>query len=132
MIVQPTFCPFLIRYIFVLFVIHLLHVRLLTTCLVRMRSLRLPRRSSPPLRRLPSLDKHFLHFFSPFGVRYLYPLICYSTITQKASGANFIKGLRRFCLKTQYEVRMLKIGFSSTVSELCEVLTFCRIFKSNV
>ena len=29
-IVQPTFCPFLIRYIFVLSVKHLLHVRLLT------------------------------------------------------------------------------------------------------
>ena len=29
-IVQPTFCPFLIRYIFVLSVIHPLHVRLLT------------------------------------------------------------------------------------------------------
>ena len=90
--------------------------------------LRLPRRSSPPLRRLSSQDKHFFaFFFCPVGVRY-------STITctQKASGANFIKGLRRFCLKTQYVVRMLKIGFSSTVCELCEVLTFCRIFKSNV
>ena len=29
-IVQPTFCPFLIRYIFVLSIIHLLHARLLT------------------------------------------------------------------------------------------------------
>ena len=25
-------------------------------------------------------DKHFLHFFCPFGVRYPYPLICDSTI----------------------------------------------------
>ena len=30
LILQPTFCPFLIWYIFVLFVIHLLHIRLLT------------------------------------------------------------------------------------------------------
>ena len=35
------------------------------TCLVRMHSLRLPRRHSPPLRRLLSLDKHFLHSFCP-------------------------------------------------------------------
>ena len=45
------------------------------TCSVRMRPLQLPR-------RLPSPDKHFLHFFCPFGVRYLYPLICDSTITR--------------------------------------------------
>ena len=51
------------------------------TCLVRMRSLRVPRRFSPPLRRLPSPDKQFLQFFCPFGVRYLYPFICDSTIT---------------------------------------------------
>ena len=50
------------------------------TCSVRMRFSRLPRRSSPPLRRLPTPDKPFLHFFCPFGVRYLYPVICDSTI----------------------------------------------------
>ena len=32
------------------------------TCSVCMCSLRLPRRSSLPLRRLPSPDQHFLHF----------------------------------------------------------------------
>ena len=32
------------------------------TCSVRMRSLRLPRRHSPPLRRLPQPDKHFCKF----------------------------------------------------------------------
>ena len=45
---------------------------LCVTCSVCMRPLRLPRRSLPPLRRLPSPDKHFLHIFCPFGVRYLY------------------------------------------------------------
>ena len=50
------------------------------TCSVRLRSLRLPRRPSPPPRRFPSPDKYFLHFFCPFDNRYLYPLICDSTI----------------------------------------------------
>ena len=73
--VQRTFCPFRIRYIFVLFVIHPLHVRELTvTCPVRMRFYRLPGRPSPPPRRLPSPDKYFLPFFCPFSVR------CDSTI----------------------------------------------------
>ena len=49
------------------------------TCSVRMRSLRLPRRHSPPLRQLPSPDKHFLQIFCPFGIRYLYLFICEST-----------------------------------------------------
>ena len=43
-------------------------------------------------------------------------------------------GLRRvFVLKTSYEVRTLKIGFHHVhqTIELCELLTFCRIFKSN-
>ena len=40
--------------------------------------------------------------------------------------------LRRvFVLKTSYEVGMLKIGFHQTI-ELCELLTFCRIFKTNI
>ena len=40
--------------------------------------------------------------------------------------------LRRvFVLKTSYEVRTLKIGFHQTI-ELCEVLIFCHIFKTNV
>ena len=40
--------------------------------------------------------------------------------------------LRRvFVLKTSYEVRTLKIGFHQTI-ELCELLTFCRIFKTNI
>ena len=39
-------------------------------------------------------------------------------------------GLRRvFVLKTSYEVRALKIGFHQTI-EICELLTFCRIFKT--
>ena len=42
------------------------------TCSVRMRYLQLPWRLPPP-------DKHFLHFFCPLGVHYLYPLICDST-----------------------------------------------------
>ena len=50
------------------------------SCSVRMRYLGLPRRHSPPLRRLPSPDKHFLQIFCLFGVRYLYPFICDSTI----------------------------------------------------
>ena len=45
-------------------------------CLVRMRSLRLPHRFSPPLRQLTSPDKHFLQIFC-----YLYPFICDITIT---------------------------------------------------
>ena len=36
-----------------------------------------------------------------------------------------------FVLKTSYEVRTLKIGFHQTI-ELCELLTFCRIFKTNI
>ena len=41
-------------------------------------------------------------------------------------------GLRRvFVLKTSYEVRALKIGFHQTI-EFCELLTFCRIFKTNI
>ena len=40
--------------------------------------------------------------------------------------------LRRvFVLKTSYEVRTLKIGFHQTI-ELCELLTFFRIFKTNI
>ena len=45
-------------------------------------------------------------------------------------GANFINEFTTcFCLKTSYEVRTLKIGFHQTI-ELCELLTFCRIFKT--
>ena len=41
-------------------------------------------------------------------------------------------GLRRvFVLKRSYKVRTLKIGFHQTI-ELCELLTFCRIFKTNI
>ena len=71
-IVQPTFCPLFIRYIFVLSVINLFDRSLSVTCSVRMRSLRLARRSSPQLRRLPSPDKHFFFaffFFFFFFVR---------------------------------------------------------------
>ena len=40
--------------------------------------------------------------------------------------------LRRvFVLKTSYEVRTLKIWFHQTIA-LCEPLTFCRIFKTNI
>ena len=48
------------------------------TCVVRMHSLQLPRRLPPP-------DKLFLHFFCPYGIHYLYPLICDSTITFKTN-----------------------------------------------
>ena len=44
-----------------------------------MRSLDPPREPSSPPRRLSPPDKHFLHFFCPFVVRYPYPLICDST-----------------------------------------------------
>ena len=83
-----TACSFCDRSANVLSVSYTVHIRFVcytsVTRLVRlltvlrpllMRSLRLRRQSSPPLRRLPSPDKHFLHFFCPFGVRYLYPLI---------------------------------------------------------
>ena len=56
------------------------------TCSVRMCSSRLPRRHSPPLRRVPSTYKHFLQIFCPFGVRYLYPFICDSTIRKDRWG----------------------------------------------
>ena len=36
-----------------------------------------------------------------------------------------------FVLKTSYEVRTLKIGFHQII-ELCELLTFCRLFKTNI
>ena len=40
--------------------------------------------------------------------------------------------LRRvFVLKTSYEVRTLKIGFHQTI-EIYELLTFDRIFKTNI
>ena len=40
--------------------------------------------------------------------------------------------LRRvFVFKKSYEVRTLKLGFHQTI-ELCELLTFCRIFKTNI
>ena len=52
-------------------------------------------------------------------------LICYP-------GANFINEFTAcFVLKTSYEVRTLKIGIHPTI-ELCELLTFCRIFKTNI
>ena len=48
-----------------------------------MRSSHVPERPSSPPRRLSSPDEHrisiFLHFFCPFGVCYLYPLICYNS-----------------------------------------------------
>ena len=57
-----------------------------------MRSLRLEGRPSSPPRRLPSPDKHFLPIFCAFGVRYLYPLICDSTISYT------VHGTYSFCL----------------------------------
>ena len=55
---------------------------------------------------------------------YLYEWTC------NALGPISSTSLRRvFVLKTK--VRMLKIGFHQT-SELCELLTFCRIFKTNI
>ena len=49
--------------------------RSLSVCLVRMRSLRLPLRSSPHLRRLPSRDKQFFADF--LSVRRPLPLSIY-------------------------------------------------------
>ena len=71
-------------------------------CLVRMHSLRLPRRHSPPLRRLPSLDKHFLRYLYPLicdsTITHVFPLICDSTIRLKT---HFIFG-KRFSLVLNY------------------------------
>ena len=73
-----TACAFCDRSTNVLSVSYTVHIRfvrytsathtlvdrsLSVTCLVPMRSLRLPRRHSPPLRRLPSPCKHFFVFF---------------------------------------------------------------------
>ena len=56
------------------------------------------------------------------------PCIFKTTILRPISSTS----LRRvFVLKTSYEVRTLKIGFHQTI-ELCELLTFCRIFKTNI
>ena len=38
---------------------------------------------------------------------------------------------RVFVLKTSYEVRTLEIRFHQTI-ELCELPTFCLIFKTNI
>ena len=56
------------------------------TCSICMRSLRLQRRHSPPLRGLPSSDKHFLHFFCSFGVRYPYLLSDCHTLLDSTNG----------------------------------------------
>ena len=79
MIVQRTFCPLYIRYIFVLPVIHPLLLRQSTfvcyfsvtyALLMRfMRSLHLPRRPSSPPRRLSSPDEHRINIFLHFSVR---------------------------------------------------------------
>ena len=93
---MSTVCAFCVRSTNVLSVSYMVHIRfvrytsvtrafvdhsLFVTFSVRMRSIRLPRRSLPHLRRLPSPDKQFLHIFCPFSVRYLYPFICDSTIS---------------------------------------------------
>ena len=80
-IVQSTFCPFLIRHIIVLFVIHLLHVRLLIVfypLLVRYvcASYDFSRRSSPHLDDF----HHWINSFCIFYVCNLYLCICDSTI----------------------------------------------------
>ena len=49
-----------------------------------------------------------------------------------AQGPISSTSLRRvFVLKTSYEVRTLKIGLHQTI-ELCELLTFRRIFKTTI
>ena len=80
-----AFCDHSTNVLSVFYVVHIRFVRytsialtlvdcsLPVICPVRMCSLQL-------LRRLTSPDKHFLHFFCPFSVRYLYPLIFGSTI----------------------------------------------------
>ena len=57
-----------------------------------MRSLHLPRRPSSPPRQLSTPDKHFLHFFCPFGVRSRYPVICDSTFSVTACHISLTKG----------------------------------------
>ena len=55
-----------------------------------------------------------------------------SILWKKNLGPISSTSLRRvFVLKTSYEVRTLKIGFHQTI-ELCELLTFSRIFKTNI
>ena len=118
MIVQRTFLS-------VSYTVHIRFVRytsvtrtlighsLSVSCSVRMCSLRLSRQHSPPLRRLPSPDKHFLQIFCPFGVRYLYPYICDSTINIILDNHNryilkMSSNLTEKCLK-QRETALSKI-----------------------
>ena len=77
--------------------------------------LRLPRRHSPPLRRLPSPEKHLLQIFCPFGVRYLYLFICDSTITCTWP----VVGSSQF-VRTVF-VRMMEAGDIFRCSISCEI-----------
>ena len=110
---MSTACSFCDRSANVLSVSYTVHIRfvrytsvkrtlvdrsLSVACSVRMLSLRLPRRFSPPLRHLPSPDKQFLHIFCPFGVRYLYPFICDSTIRVNISFPIYLR-ITRFIIK---------------------------------
>ena len=98
-IVQHSFCPLHIRTIFVLSVIHPLLIRqsslvdrsLSATCPLHMRyscilgapytSRKDPHRHGDGFHHRTNTGIFFCFFFSPFCVRYPYPLICDSTIT---------------------------------------------------
>ena len=63
---------------------------------------------------------------------YVYSSIAIILMGKRELGPISSTSLRRvFVLKTSYEVRTLKIGFHQII-ELCELLTFCRIFKTNI
>ena len=97
-IIQRTFCPLHIRYIFVLSVIHPLLIQksllvdqsLSVTSLLHRRYSRIlcapymfredPHCHGDDFHHLLNSRLTFLQFFCPFGVCYPYQLICYSTI----------------------------------------------------
>ena len=86
-IVQRTFCPLHIRYIFVLSIIHTLFIRqspLVDRFLSATCPLHMPHRHRDDFHHRMDTGLTFLHFFCPFcpfGVRYPYPLICDSALT---------------------------------------------------
>ena len=95
MIVQPTFCPFLIRYIFVLCVIHLLHVRLLTVLyLLLVRYVCVPYDFREYLHRLPSPDKQFSILLTSCLTAIKNHVIKYCTTVYKRNGKNLFWSIK--------------------------------------
>ena len=108
-IVQRTFCPFLIRYICVLSVIHPLLIRQ-SPLVDRSLSVTYPLHMSyacvlcAPYTFREDPHRHrddfhhrtstgftfFFIFFCPFGVRYPYPVICDSTINEPLLDMRFL------------------------------------------